>query len=146
MSAKGNPYRMWIRLRDRYAVSNTAIKVPLQSRFSRLSYKGQSLQESVDSFEEIFNRLTAMSSDIDEELQVAMMLASFGDKKQSPFGHVFSSLQKIQEKLDWETTTASLLREYDENLLWSKNSKVPEATDQGQALAANGSGHRPNHP
>ena len=101
LSAKDNPYRMWNKLKDRYAVSNTATKVQLQTRLSRMSYKNQPMQDYVDGFEESFNRLSAMQSDIAEDLQFAMLLASFGDKNQSPFGHLIASLQAIQENLEW---------------------------------------------
>ena len=39
LSVKENPFKMWSRLKERYAVSNTATKVQLQSRLSRMSYK-----------------------------------------------------------------------------------------------------------
>ena len=93
LSVKDSPHKMWRRLRDRYAVSNTATRVQLQSKLSRMSYKGQSMQEYVDSFEEIFNRLAAMDSIVSEDFQVAMLLASFGDKNRSQFGFAISSLQ-----------------------------------------------------
>ena len=130
LSAKENPYRMWVRLRERYAVSNTATKVQMQSKLTRMSYTGQPMQDYIDAFEEIFNRLAAMESDVAEDLQVAMVLASFGDKNKSSFGHVLAALQTIQEKLDWETVTASLLQEYEEQLLRSGSSKGKKTTDE----------------
>ena len=105
---------MWQRLKDRYAVSNTATRVQLQSKLSRMLYKNQSMQDFVDDFEEIFNRLSAMGSSVSEELQVAMFLSSFGDKNKSQFGSVIASLQTRQESLDWETATATLIQEYED--------------------------------
>lgn len=113
VSVKPNPFRMWILLREWYVVSNTASKVQLQSKLALMSYFGQPMQDHIDSFEEIFNRLAGMKSDSGEDLQVAMVLASpFGDKNISAFGHVIDSLQTIQEMLDWQTATVSLLQEY----------------------------------
>ena len=112
LSVKTDPYKMWSKLRDRYAVSNTATKVQLQTRLSSMSYQEQSMQDYVDTFEEIFNRLAAMQSEIAEDLQVAMLLASFGDKSKSLFGYLIASMQAVQESLDWETATANLIQEY----------------------------------
>ena len=98
-------------------ISNSATKAQLQSKLARGSYCGQPMQDYIDSFEEIFNRLAAMKSDIGEDLQVTIILASFRDNNKSPFEHVISSLQTIQEKLDWQTATASLLQEYEDQLL-----------------------------
>lgn len=58
------------------------------------------MDDYMDSVEEIFNHLAGMANTIAQDLQIAMLLAYFGDKNTSPFGHVLSSLQLIQEKLD----------------------------------------------
>lgn len=68
MSAKEDPFSMWLRLRERYAVSNIATKVQLQSKLSRRNYSGQPIQDYIDAFEEIFNCLSAMDSDVSEDL------------------------------------------------------------------------------
>ena len=39
LNFRNNPYKMWTRLRDRYAVSNTATRVQLHTKMSRMSYK-----------------------------------------------------------------------------------------------------------
>ena len=142
LTAKDNPFKMWARLKDRYAVSNIATRVQLQTRLSRVNYKGQSMQDYDDLFEEIFNRLAAMKSEIAEDLQVAMLLPSFGDKKQSAFGHTIASLQTLQEKRDWETATAMWLQEHDDQLLRSGTTgKLNESGDSASALAASGLQH-----
>lgn len=79
MSPKEDPFGMWERLRERYAVSNTATNLKLQSRLVRMNYSRQPMQDYMEAFEEIFNRLAAMKSDVSEDLQVAMLLVSFGD-------------------------------------------------------------------
>lgn len=136
--ARNDPFRMWKRLQDRYAVSNTATKVQLQAKLSRTSYKSESMQDYVDHFEETFNRLSAMGSEVAEDMQVAMLLASFGDKRSSPFGHVLSALQTRDTELDWETVTSTLLQEYEDQLQISGSLKAPKAADAGRALAADG--------
>lgn len=42
-------------------------------------------------YEKLFNRFLAIVSQMDEELQVAMLLASFGKQNTSPFGNVIAS-------------------------------------------------------
>ena len=59
------------------------------------------MQDYVDAFEGIFDRLAAMKGEIAKDLKVSMLLPSFGDKNQSAFGHQIASLQILQEKLDW---------------------------------------------
>lgn len=44
-------------------------------------YPGHPMQAYIDSFEETFNRLAAMKSEVSGGVQVAMVLPSFGDKK-----------------------------------------------------------------
>lgn len=130
---------MWNRLKDRYAVSNTATKVQLQSKLSRMSYRLDSMEDYVDSYEEIFNCLSAIESKVADDMQVAMLLASFGDEKTSTFGHVLASHQSRQEKLDWETTTSILLQEYDDQLQRTGSSRKLKSMAPGHALAASGS-------
>ena len=100
LSVENIPFKMWKKLKDRYAVSNTATQVQLQTKLSRMSYKEQALQDYFDAYEAIFNRQAAMKSDVAEDLQVVMLLASFGDKSRSLFGHSISTLQSIQDNLD----------------------------------------------
>lgn len=136
LAVKENLYLIWKRLKDRYAVSNTATKVQLKAKLSRMNYKGESMEDYIDSFEEIFNRLAAMDNMFAEDLQVAMLLASFGDKKTSPFGHVLASLRTRQEDLDWETTTSTLLQESEDQMIRSE--KPVKRNDSGRALTTGG--------
>lgn len=64
LSARTDPVKTWSRLRDRYAVSNTATRVQLQARLARMVYSGQMMQDFIDPFEEIFNRLSSMGSQV----------------------------------------------------------------------------------
>lgn len=127
LSEKANPFRMWIRLRERYAVSNIVTRVQLQTKLARFAYNGQAMPDFVDEFEEVFNRLSAMESPVSEELQVAMLLAAFGDKSKSEYGQVVSTLQTIETEMSWEKVTARLLQEYEEKLgpLIQRATRIP---------------------
>lgn len=93
------------------------------------------MQDHVDAFEEIFIRLAAIISEIAENFQIAMLMASFGDKNQSAFGHTIASLQTLLEKLDWEPATAMLRKEHDDQLLRSgRTGKFTKSGDSATAL------------
>ena len=114
-SEKDNPFQMWKRLRERYAVSNVATQVQLQMKLNRLRYRDQEMSDFVDSFEEIFNRLEGMGSPFPERMQVAMLLSAFGDKSKSSYGPVVAAIQTAGgEHLNREDVTARLLQEYEE--------------------------------
>lgn len=110
VSDKGNPYRMWKRRQDRYAVYNVVIQLP--KKLSKYSYDGQVMYDLIDEFEEVFNRVQAMGSPVSEDLQVAMFLASFGDKSNSPYGHVVSTFQTMESSLSRETVTVRFLQDF----------------------------------
>lgn len=96
------------------------------------------MQDYLNAFEETFNRLGSVESVVTEDMQVAMLLASFGDKNRSPFVHAHSSLQRVHENLHWETETAMPLQEYDEQLLRSGGpSRTPRDEDHTRALNVN---------
>lgn len=99
------------------------------------------MQDYIDGYEKLFKRPAAMDGTIAEDLQVAMLLAFFGEKKQSPFGYVLESLQTIQEKVHWGTGTATLFQEYDEHHLRNV-SKAQKSGQPVHALQMNGSGVR----
>ena len=85
-----------------------------------------------------------MKNDVAEDLQVAMLLASFGDKNFSPFGYTISTRQSIQDNLDWETATATLLQEFDDKVLRDGVLGKPlKRGDEERALMAarSGRGH-----
>ena len=76
------------RHRDRYAVSNIVTRVQLHTKLARYAYSSQVMADYIDAFEEAFNRLASMNSPVSEPMQVAMILASFGDKSKSEYGHI----------------------------------------------------------
>lgn len=129
---------MWINLKNRYSVSNTATQVQLQSKLARISYGNESMQDYIDSFEEILNRLTATSSVVGESMLVVTFLASFGNKAKSPFGPLIASLQTRSGKLEWEIVTSTLIQQYEDHVgcgnKWIKTTKLAY---HGQALTAN---------
>lgn len=84
---KHNPHKMWIMLKDRYAVANIATRLQLQTRISRMAYRSQLISELVNDFESLFNKLAGVGSAVSEDMQIYHFLAAFGDKNRSPFGH-----------------------------------------------------------
>lgn len=90
----------------------------------------------VDSFEEIYNQLSGIGSEVSEEAQVAMFLASFGDKNESQYGQGISVLQTVPYSLTWETVTSRFWQEFDEHK-WQK--KVQSNLDSTQER------HAPHH-
>lgn len=79
---------MWKRLKDKYA----ATKIQLQSNFIRKSYYEDSIQDYVENHDEVFNHLSTIYCEVSSFMEVAMLLASFGDKKMSTVIHVFAWL------------------------------------------------------
>ena len=64
--------------------------------------------------ESITNRLESMDSEVPTSLQVANLLASFGNKEKSPFSSVVSALQTLNDKdLTWDSAKCRLLQEYE---------------------------------
>lgn len=59
----------------------------------------------VPEFESKFNRLDAMGYEIEDEMKVAHLFASFGDKSKSRFGAVINALQPMAENVSWETAS-----------------------------------------
>ena len=55
---------------------------------SSRSVKGQIMSEYVAGFEEIFNQLSAMGTELTHDMKIATFVASFGGKSRSSFGHV----------------------------------------------------------
>lgn len=139
---KDNPHKMWTRLYDRYAVTNVVTKVEIKTILSKLTYQGQAMSDFIDTFEEIFNRLTGMESGIHEDMQIAMFLASFGDKFQSSYGQVIASLQTMSDDLTWETVTSRMLQEYEERSWSIEPVKAERTSTVGHALKV--AGHRSN--
>ena len=104
------------------------------------------MQDYVDSYEEIFNRLAAINREVAEDLEVAILLAPLGDKNRLTFGHAIASLQSMQENLDWETATAVLLQEYNDQLLRDGGaSKTPKVAEEAKALTVSGIGCGQTH-
>ena len=139
LTDKDDPFKMWKRMKDRYAVSNTATRVQLQSRLSRMTHSNQPMGDYIDSFEEKFNRLAGMGSLITEDMQIALFLSSFGDPSRSRYGHIVTSLQTLHDDLSWETVTARLLQDYEDIMWQSGNRRSPAGAQMNvpaQALAA----------
>ena len=85
-------------MKDCHPVVNVASKDQLQYDLSRRIYANQKMTSFVDNFKTIFKKLAGMNSSIPEDMQVASLLTSFGDKSKSPFGHVVAALQASGEE------------------------------------------------
>ena len=109
---KDNPFRMCARPQERYATSNISTQVQLQTRWNRLRYTRQPMSDFIESFEEIFNRPEGIGAIFREQMKVPMLLAAFGEKTQSLYGHIVAALQNSGQDLYWETVTARLLQEF----------------------------------
>ena len=121
LADRPNPHHMWNRLQERYAVLKVATQVQLQAKRGRLRYDGQAMSEFVDAFEEIFIGIEGLVHAFPEQMQVAMLLAYFGEKSKSPYGHIVAAIQSAEQNLSWESVTARLLQEYEEKQ-WNQNS------------------------
>lgn len=132
----GNPgedFQIWAALKglsERCSVRNVVAMVQLQAKSVKLRYSDQIMSDYIDQFEEVFSRLDGMKSIIQEKVPVVKLLASFGDKVNSPFGHVILSVKTVSDSLSWERVTARLLQEYDQQT----RQQVPKASEPyGQA-------------
>ena len=94
---------MYTKLRERYTTKSPASLVQLQTQLHRMNYtSSKTMSEYVDDMEDLFGKLEAMDSPIQDSLQVAMLLSSFGNVDESPYGPVVSALQTLSdESLTW---------------------------------------------
>lgn len=113
-SHRMNPYVMYQKLEQRYATKSAASRVQLQTKLHRMHYEAsQTMSEYIDELEELFLKLESMECPISDSFQVAILLSSFGNADDSPYGPVVSALQTLaDENLNWDTATARLLQEY----------------------------------
>jgi hypothetical protein len=62
---------------ERYASSTLSTRMSLMWQLNRLSYqRGKDIEDFVDSFASILDRLECMGAKIDEDLSVVMLLSS----------------------------------------------------------------------
>lgn len=107
-----NPFKMYEKLKERYVTSKTATSVQLQTELHHKRFKdGTMMSAHIDDLETLFIRLEGMNSPMDESMQVAILLASFGSTQESPNGAVVTALQTMRdEDLTWEKATARLFQ------------------------------------
>ncbi|CAN8068203.1 unnamed protein product [Agarophyton chilense] len=110
-----NPYTIYQKFRERYATVNAATRVQLQTKVHNMKYvPGKTMSEFVDEFESFFNRLKGMCSPVEDSMQVAILLSSFGNMDETVYGAVISALQSMPDaELTWERATARLLQEFE---------------------------------
>ena len=109
--SKNNPAEMWKRLHDRYATKSSASRIQLQTELHAKKLRPQEeLTDFIDGFESLFTLLASMDHAIEEDMQVAMLLASLSSEKD--YEHVVAALKTLpQEKLTWDTVSARLIDE-----------------------------------
>lgn len=70
------------------------------------------MSEYIDELESLFIRLGSIGNAVEESMQVAVLLSSFGNKSDSPYGAVVTALQTMSDTdLNWDRATARLLQE-----------------------------------
>lgn len=129
---------MYEKLKERYATSNNAARVQLQTELHQKRFKdGATMSVHIDGLESLFNRLEGIDSAVDESMQVAILLASFGSTQESPYSAVVTALQTIKEEdLTWEKATARLPQEYDTHQALVKDSKSGGSLSQARSERA----------
>lgn len=133
-----NPYRMWGRLNERYALSNVTSMVQLQTKRARTMYSNQSMSDYIEGFKEVFNCLEGIDSPIAETFRIAMLLALFGDKNKSLYERAIYCLQSWTNTRSWAIITSKLLQASEERQWASSSSKglLKETPDGSIALTA----------
>lgn len=58
------------------------------------------MTEYINAFEELYNRLESIKCDIEVEVLVSTLLASFRNKNKSAYGHLVTVLQTESDELD----------------------------------------------
>lgn len=138
---RNNPFCMYKKLTERYATKTAASRVQLQTELYQMRYDaGKVMSEYIDNFENTFLKLDSMECSVPDSLQVAMLLASFGNVDESPYGPVISALQTLgEDSLTWETVTARLLLEHNSRIRNGISSRSVNASgedsDKTQARA-----------
>lgn len=75
-----------------------------------------------------------MDSSFPEEVQVALLLSSFGEKSKSGYGAVVAAMQTTGN-LTWENVAARLIQEYEEKQ-WKRHSDGSSAVKDGHELTS----------
>lgn len=133
LPVKDNPFKIWERLNERYAATNTATKVQLQMKLNRMVYKGQSM------FETLYNKLDIMKCNVRDDMRVATLLASFGDKNKTSFGHTIANIQSGNDAESWDAAASRLPQEFDEQE-WAGEADTDKKKKTALAFNANDEG------
>lgn len=112
---KKNPFNIFQNIEKRYATKSPASRVQIQTKLHNMHYDtSMSLSTYIDGMEGLFIKLEEIKSSVPESLQVAMLLASFGNLDNSPYGPVLSALNSFaEEQFTWESVTSRLLQEFE---------------------------------
>ena len=86
----------------------------MPTRLDRMHYEAsETMSEYIDELDALFSKLESMECPISDSLHVAILLSSFGNVDESPYGPVISAPQTLaDENLNWDTATTRLIEEY----------------------------------
>ena len=119
-----DPTAVWERLSTQFQKKTWANKLALRRRLHSLQLKeGQSVQEHVKALTEVFNELSVIGDNIDDEDRVVYLLASLPDS----YEMLVTALEANTEVPDMETVIERLLHE--EQKLKKKNQESPSSRD-----------------
>ena len=138
LSEKKDPAKMYEKLNERYAAKSSATRVQLQTELHYMKYSEEkSMSEYIDGMESLLNRLESMDCSLPASMQVAILLASFGNTETSPHGPVVSALQTLSDSdLTWENATARLLQEYESREAFNPGNKPTVEERPEKALSS----------
>ena len=113
---------MWKRLHDRYATSSSATRIQVHTMlYSKKLKPEENMENFIDGFESLFERLAAMEYGIEERMKVAILLAIFDGNNE--YDHIISALKTLsKEEKIWDDISAGLIREYRTKKSGNKNS------------------------
>ena len=134
--AKRSPKGMWKKLHDRYATSSSASRIQVHMALHSKKLKPDEVMEDfIDGFESLFERLAAMDYEIEESMKVAMLLSSFDSSKD--YDHVISALKTLSKKeLIWDDISARLIEEYRTKKSGKKVTSVANGKNKARLMVA----------
>ena len=126
LSDPTDPTAVWERLSTQFQKKTWANKLALRRRLHLLQLKeGQSVQEHVQALTEIFNELSIIGDNIDDEDRVVYLLASLPDS----YEMLVTALEANTEVPIMETVIERLLHEEQILKLKKKNQECPPSRD-----------------
>ena len=106
-----HPKEMVQKLIERYAASTTANKIAVMTSLIHTRYDGvKDMGEYISEMESLFNKLAAMGSSVDSDMQVAILLVSLSSEES--LSSTVSAIKTMDvDKATWEYVTGRLIEE-----------------------------------